>query len=113
MAGKEDDDDVYDEREVWYVPPSGKAEREEGATVASGIGSTSDGKKRKTLSCGGEAKALKSCLAASQCVKDGNSMADCLSQVEDCEGVRYAYFTCKAGQYNARSRLRGIKGKRL
>lgn len=34
----------------------------------------------------------------------------CAQEVEECAGLRYAYFSCKRGQLDARTRLRGNKG---
>ena len=96
-----DDDDDYVENE-FFIPKS------------SSTGSDQSSKqKRRTLSCADEAKSLKTCLKSTDCYKvDGKSMAECLATANVCEDVAYAYFACKRGLFDARSRLRGVKGKR-
>ena len=94
-------DDGDDEPE-FFIPKHGSNDVE-----------TSSKQKRRTLSCADEAKSLKSCLKSTECYKtDRKSMAECAATTEECSDVVYAYFACKRGLFDARSRLRGVKGKR-
>jgi len=46
-------------------------------------------------------------LAAQSEHKD---IKDCAAEVDECQGLRNAYFTCKRGQIDNTKRIRGNKG---
>ena len=64
-------------------------------------------------SCKEIAETLIDCIKKSDCVRDGSSIKDCLAQMKDngceCQEFRNAYFTCKRGGLDMRTRIRGQK----
>ncbi len=45
------------------------------------------------------------------CVQvEHKDVKECAKEVQGCAGLRYSYFSCKRGQMDARTRLRGNKG---
>jgi hypothetical protein len=68
-------------------------------------------------SCKDVAQSLVDCMQKTACVKNGGGIKDCLKAVEvsadgvesagECQEFRTAYFTCKRGSLDMRSRIRG------
>ena len=42
--------------------------------------------------------------------KEGRDIKACAREAEECFGLRNAYFACKRGQLDPRTRIRGNKG---
>ena len=64
-------------------------------------------------SCKEIAETLIDCIKGSDCVKSGSTVKDCLAQMKDngsdCQEFRNAYFSCKRGGLDMRTRIRGQK----
>ena len=67
-------------------------------------------------SCKDVADSLIECMRKTQCMKNGGDLRSCLkatnesaSDVVDCQELRAAYFTCKRGGLDMRSRIRGVR----
>ncbi|KAF1329629.1 Cytochrome c oxidase assembly protein, partial [Globisporangium splendens] len=65
-------------------------------------------------SCRDMAEALRDCMVTEECMSDGTrTLKQCLKMKEyahECRGYRQAYFECKRGQLDMRTRIRGPKG---
>ncbi|GAB9464451.1 Cytochrome c oxidase assembly protein [Globisporangium polare] len=65
-------------------------------------------------SCRDMAEALRDCMVLEECMSDGTrTLKQCLKLKEyshECRGYRQAYFECKRGQLDMRTRIRGPKG---
>jgi hypothetical protein len=58
--------------------------------------------------CKAEFHDLLECVAQTACIEQGGSVKQCMRDpavVEACEKYRYAYFLCRRGQLDMRSRL--------
>ena len=56
------------------------------------------------------AQTLVDCMKKTECVKKGREMRECLKdsgETGECQEFRAAYFNCKRGGLDARSRIRG------
>jgi len=42
--------------------------------------------------------------------KENKSATQCAKEVEECQGLRESYYTCKRGQIDNTKRIRGNKG---
>ena len=49
-------------------------------------------------------------VAACILQKEGKTAKECGKEVEECQGLRDAFFTCKRGQIDNTNRIRGNKG---
>ncbi|TMW62105.1 hypothetical protein Poli38472_009598 [Pythium oligandrum] len=65
-------------------------------------------------SCRDMAELLRDCMVEQECMRDGTrTLKQCLKMREyahECSELRYAYFECKRGQLDMRTRIRGPKG---
>lgn len=68
-------------------------------------------------SCKEIAETLIDCIKNSQCVKNGGDVRSCMKtpqgndevQMGECQEFRAAYFTCKRGSLDMRTRIKGQK----
>ena len=64
-------------------------------------------------SCSGMLEELLKCVESTECVKS-NSLKQCVKDSKlfpsQCETAKQVYMSCKRGQLDMRSRLRGNKG---
>ena len=58
----------------------------------------------------GDYRHLYSVRAVSILQKEGKTAKECGKEVEECQGLRDAFFTCKRGQIDNTNRIRGNKG---
>ncbi|KAK9820435.1 hypothetical protein WJX72_010335 [[Myrmecia] bisecta] len=64
-----------------------------------------------STSCHGLLEQLVQCLRESDCFKkEHKDIKRCAREAEECSGLRFAYFKCKRGQIDPRSRIQGNKG---
>lgn len=63
-------------------------------------------------SCKGLLTKYAECLRKTECMKSGQkTLKDCMAEhAPECEQFRYALFTCRKGQVDARTRIQGNKG---
>ena len=65
-------------------------------------------------SCKGMLEEMLKCVEETDCVKKGNSLKACVKDgrlfPSECQTKREVYLSCKRGQFDMRSRLRGNKG---
>ena len=61
--------------------------------------------------CQEAAQQLALCMEASQCVRDGGAIMDCLraKSTPECERLRTGYYLCRRQQLDMRTRIRGRK----
>jgi len=65
-------------------------------------------------SCKGMLEDMLKCVEDTDCVKKGNTLKACVKDGKlfppQCQTQREVYLSCKRGQFDMRSRLRGNKG---
>nr|CCA28364.1 hypothetical protein PITG_00849 [Albugo laibachii Nc14] len=65
-------------------------------------------------SCRDMAQALRDCMIKQECMSTGErTLQECLHErkyADECHAYRVAYFECKRGQLDMRTRFRGPKG---
>jgi len=58
-------------------------------------------------SCQKERNRLLQCLADSECIEQGRSVAECMELDKSCKARRIAFANCKRGQLDMRKRMQG------
>ena len=60
-------------------------------------------------SCKEIAQSLVECMKQTNCVQIGGDVRKCLSETDDCQEYRNAYFTCRRSGLDMRTRIKGQK----
>eukprot|EP01038_Epipyxis_sp_PR26KG_P012888 gene12888-17269_t len=60
-------------------------------------------------SCKELAVGLFECVKKTPCVKAGGGIRECMKQGNECQDLRNAYFACKRGALDMRTRIQGPK----
>lgn len=60
-------------------------------------------------SCKELAKTLYECMEKTECVKRGGDIRSCMKEETECTQYRTAYFECRRGALDMRTRIQGPK----